>query len=49
MFAIYPEMLGLSESKRIEGKNLPDGFAFTSDANEQWLSIGELRRILEIS
>jgi UDP-N-acetylglucosamine 4,6-dehydratase/5-epimerase len=48
MFAIYPEMLGWSESKRIEGKNLPDGFAFTSDANEQWLSIGELRRILEI-
>jgi len=49
IFAIYPEMLGLCEGKRIEGKNLPDGFAFTSDANEQWLSIGELRRILEIS
>ena len=48
MFAIYPEMPGLGGSKRMEGKNLPDGFAFTSDANEQWLSIGELRRILEI-
>ena len=49
MFAIYPEMPWWGESKRVEGKNLPDGFAFTSDANEHWLSIGELRRILDVS
>ena len=48
MFAIFPEMPWWGDRKRIEGKNLPNGFAFTSDANEQWLSIGELRRILEI-
>jgi UDP-N-acetylglucosamine 4,6-dehydratase len=49
MFAIYPEMPWWGESKRVEGKNPPDGFAFTSDANEHWLSIGELRRILDVS
>ena len=48
MFAIFPEMPWWGDRTRMEGKNLPDGFAFTSDANEQWLSIGELRRILEI-
>ncbi len=49
MFAIYPEMPWWGESKRVEGKSLPDGFTFTSDANEHWLSIGGLRRILGIS
>src|SRR6266481_1941554 len=49
MFAIYPEMPWWGESKRVEGKGLPDGFTFTSDANEHWLSIGELRRILDVS
>src|SRR5438552_1693542 len=49
MFAIYPEMAWGGEGKRVEGKSLPDGFAFTSDANEHWLSIGELRRILDVS
>jgi UDP-N-acetylglucosamine 4,6-dehydratase len=49
MFAIYPEMPWWGESKRVEGKSLPDGFTFTSDANEHWLSIEELRRILAVS
>jgi UDP-N-acetylglucosamine 4,6-dehydratase len=48
MFAIYPEMPSWGETRRVEGKKLPEGFAFTSDANEQWLSIGELRRIVEM-
>jgi len=49
MFSIYPEMAWGGESKRVEGKSLPDGFTFTSDANEHWLSIEELRRILKVS
>ena len=49
MFVIYPEMAWWGESKRLEGKNLPADFAFTSDANEQWLSIGELRRLVDVS
>jgi len=49
MFAIFPEMPWWGDRKRIEGKNLPNGFAFTSDANEQWLSIGELRRLIDVS
>ena len=49
MFVIYPEMAWWGETKRAEGKNLPADFAFTSDANEQWLSIGELRRLLDVS
>ena len=49
MFVIYPEMAWWGETSRVEGKNLPMDFAFTSDANEQWLSIGELRRLMDVS
>lgn len=47
MFAIYPEMASWGESKRVDGNTLPDGFAFTSDANEHWLSIADLRRMVD--
>jgi UDP-N-acetylglucosamine 4,6-dehydratase len=49
MFVIYPEMAWWGEGKRAEGKDLPVDFAFTSNANEQWLSIGELRRLVDAS
>jgi UDP-N-acetylglucosamine 4,6-dehydratase len=47
MFVIYPGMAWWGESKRVEGKDLPVDFAFTSNANEQWLSIEELRRLMD--
>ncbi len=35
------------ESKEIEGaRPLPDGFRYTSDANEQWLSIDDLKKLV---
>jgi UDP-N-acetylglucosamine 4,6-dehydratase/5-epimerase len=46
MFLIRPEMPWWGESVRPEGKSLPDGFSFTSDTNDQWLSVDDLRRIV---
>jgi UDP-N-acetylglucosamine 4,6-dehydratase len=31
-----------------EGKLLPDGFVYTSDRNDQWLSMQELQRMIGI-
>ena len=47
MFVIQPEMPWWGENSRIDGKSLPDGFCFASDTNERWLSVEELRRIVE--
>lgn len=30
-----------------EGKTLPDGFSYTSDRNQEWLSVDELRLLVE--
>lgn len=30
-----------------EGESLPDGFAYTSDTNDLWLSVDQLREVLE--
>jgi UDP-N-acetylglucosamine 4,6-dehydratase len=46
MFVIYSEMPSWGDRTPPEGKKLPDGFTFTSDTNERWLSIDELRRIV---
>jgi UDP-N-acetylglucosamine 4,6-dehydratase/5-epimerase len=47
MFVIQPEHPWWGRDNWVKGERLPDGFAFTSDTNERWLSISELRRMAE--
>lgn len=47
MFIILPEYNWWSEDNWAHGKPLPDGFTFTSDTNERWLTVKELRQIVE--
>jgi UDP-N-acetylglucosamine 4,6-dehydratase/5-epimerase len=47
MFVIQPEYPWWGRSNWANGVRLPDGFAFTSDTNEHWLSIDDLRRMVE--
>lgn len=45
-YVIQPEFPWWSE-ERHEGKILPDGFKYTSDLNEDWLKIEQLRELVE--
>jgi UDP-N-acetylglucosamine 4,6-dehydratase len=47
MFVIKPEYNWWGQDNWREGKSLPDGFTFTSDTNDQWLSIEQLRAMVE--
>jgi len=42
MYVVQPEF-DWSHNERHDGKPLPDGFRYTSDANSRWLSSDELR------
>lgn len=44
-YAIQPEFPWWSKELTNEGKPLPDGFAYTSDTNKEWLTIDELINI----
>jgi UDP-N-acetylglucosamine 4,6-dehydratase len=46
-FAIEPEFPFWAEENLKGGKNLPDGFTYTSDNNDWWLTKDELKGILE--
>lgn len=46
-YVIQPEFPWWSKSYAKGGKVLPDGFAYTSDKNTEWLSIEELRALVE--
>lgn len=46
-YVIQPEFPWWSKSYVKGGKKLPDGFAYTSDTNSDWLSIDELRELVE--
>lgn len=46
-FIIQPEFPWWSEENRVGGKKLVDGFKYTSDLNEEWLSIEELKSLVE--
>jgi UDP-N-acetylglucosamine 4,6-dehydratase len=52
-FAILPEVLAEKISQILKsktgkaGKRLPEGFAYTSDTNTQWMSVEELRQWLQ--
>ena len=45
-FVIVPEhMSWASGLTDIEGERPPDGFAYTSDSNDRWVSLEELREL----
>jgi UDP-N-acetylglucosamine 4,6-dehydratase/5-epimerase len=46
-FVIEPEFHWWNNKKWSGGKKLPDGFRYTSDKNTQWLSIEDLKKMLE--
>jgi UDP-N-acetylglucosamine 4,6-dehydratase len=47
MFVIEPEMPSWGPNVPIDGDRLPDGFSFTSDNNDVWLSVDELRQMIK--
>jgi UDP-N-acetylglucosamine 4,6-dehydratase len=49
MFVIEPEVPSWSRNGPIEGDHLPDGFSYTSDNNDLWLSVEELRQMIKRS
>lgn len=46
-FVIQPEFPWWSEEYRDNGKKLADGFQYTSDLNDEWLSIEALKSLVE--
>lgn len=42
-YVIQPELSWWSKEQLGNGKNLPDGFAYTSDNNSEWLTIQQLQ------
>ncbi|MCQ5366111.1 UDP-N-acetylglucosamine 4,6-dehydratase (inverting) [Anoxybacillus salavatliensis] len=46
-YVIQPEFPWWSEAYVEGGKKLPDGFKYTSDTNTQWLTVEELRELVD--
>jgi UDP-N-acetylglucosamine 4,6-dehydratase/5-epimerase len=46
MYIIQPSRIWWDESK-IVGEPLPDGFKYTSDLNDQWLTVAELQEMID--
>jgi len=46
MFVIYPEFHSWDTAYRASGEPLPEGFSYSSDGNERWLSVEDLRQML---
>lgn len=46
-YVIQPEFPWWSKDYAKGGKPLPDGFAYTSDINEEWLTVEQLRALAE--
>lgn len=46
-FVIYPELAWFKNERQTGGKTLPEGFAYTSDLNSKWLSIEQLKELVE--
>ncbi|AKS39499.1 flagellin modification protein FlmA [Anoxybacillus gonensis] len=46
-YVIQPEFPWWSEAYVEGGKTLPDGFKYTSDTNTQWLTVEELRELVD--
>lgn len=47
MYVILPQQAGWGRPNPVSGEPLPDGFVFSSDTNELWLSKDDLRQIVE--
>ena len=47
MFIVFPEHHPWGQVNWTDREPLPDGFAFTSDTNDRWLTVEELRRMVE--
>jgi len=45
-FVIQPEFSWWGKDNWVEGKPLPDGFRYSSDTNEKWLTVEELRQLV---
>ena len=45
-YAILPELSWWEEENNAEGKSLPEGFAYTSDNNTEWLKVDELKELV---
>ncbi|WP_339197739.1 UDP-N-acetylglucosamine 4,6-dehydratase (inverting) [Solibacillus sp. FSL R5-0449] len=45
-YAILPELSWWEEENNGEGKSLPEGFAYTSDNNTEWLKVDELKELV---
>lgn len=43
-YIIYPSTSGLPEGKK---RTLPEGFIYSSDSNDQWLSVPDIRKVIE--
>lgn len=46
-FVILPELSWWNNENYNDGKPLPEGFAYTSDSNTHWLTIEELKELVE--
>lgn len=49
MFVVLPEKPSWGETYRVTGQPLPDGFSYTSDTNDRWLSKEELSQLMDNS
>ncbi|AJK89322.1 MULTISPECIES: UDP-N-acetylglucosamine 4,6-dehydratase (inverting) [Lysinibacillus] len=45
-YVIQPELAWFSQEQLNAGKALPDGFAYTSDNNTEWLTVEQLRQLI---
>ncbi|TCS83312.1 UDP-N-acetylglucosamine 4,6-dehydratase (inverting) [Tepidibacillus fermentans] len=46
-YVIQPEFVWWNKEKMVGGKPLPEGFRYSSDTNTDWLTIDQLRRLIE--
>ncbi|MCL2254135.1 MAG: UDP-N-acetylglucosamine 4,6-dehydratase (inverting) [Lachnospiraceae bacterium] len=47
-FIVYPQVIWNDKQKiNTAGKKVPEGFAYSSDNNNEWLSVAELREIVK--
>jgi UDP-N-acetylglucosamine 4,6-dehydratase len=47
LYVIMPSLSWLKGTRYSNGKRLPEGFTYTSNTNEEWLSIDDLRIIIQ--
>lgn len=46
-YVIQPEFSWWTENSHTLGKELSDGFSYTSDRNEEWLTVSELKKLAD--